>query len=95
MARAIAKDKWKYKFYDYCIMEKVFLLYPLMQSEDKKDSDIFVEEFKDLKRYADCSYEYEEYSKLFDILSKASSNLNEMLEKCDRFPYRNALLGRP
>ena len=52
-------------------MEKFFLIFPLSHSESKEDSDLYVQELTELKRYADSSYEYEEYSKLFEILLKA------------------------
>ena len=70
-------------------MEKFFLIYPLVHSESKADSDLYVEELSELKRYADSSYEYEEYSKVFENLKKAADDLNYMLEKCGRFPHRN------
>ena len=75
-------------------MEKFFIIYPLCHSESKEDSDIYLQEVTDLKRYADSSYEYEEYSKLFKTLEKSAEEFNYMLEKCGRFLHRNEILGR-
>ena len=94
MAKEIAKDKWKHKFHRYWLPEKIFVVEALKSSENKEDNDLYLEELAGIKRYADSSYEYEEFSKLFKKLEEEAKSLNEQLEKCGRFRNRNEVLGR-
>ena len=65
-------------------MEKFFLIFPLSHSESKEDSDLYVQELTALKRYADSSYEYEDYSKLFEILLKSATRWTQVKGWCWR-----------
>ena len=55
------KNKRLLEYYKHWLIEKVWLVLPLMHSENKEHSDMFIKEFKELKAYADRSYEYEPY----------------------------------
>ncbi|QQR92060.1 MAG: DUF924 domain-containing protein [Myxococcales bacterium] len=68
---------------------RVFLYMPFMHSEDLVDQEHCVELFKSLKHNAP-----EHFKKAFDQNIDYAIKHKDIIKRFDRFPHRNAILGR-
>lgn len=81
------------QFNEYKLIEKLFVVFPLMHSEKKEDSELLVQLITEFIAYA----KERNYKDCVDTMAsflKAAQTFTQILTVYGRFPHRNTLLGR-
>ena len=95
IALSVAKDIYKNPnvWKDYMYAEKIFILMPLMHSENKADQETCLNAFKHLKKQAEAEGN-SEMAGMLAMNIKSAEEHKEAIDKFGRYPTRNQVLGR-